>query len=88
VTRACVLDLAAELGLRCEERPLSVEELLAADEVFVTNTARGVVAIEEIDGRWQARGQEQTRRLRQAYINVLTGVDVTHAAWMTRIEAG
>jgi branched-chain amino acid aminotransferase len=86
VTRRCVLELATSLGLRCEERTLSVEEMLAADEIFATNTARGIVAIEEIDGRWQPRGQEQTRGLRQAYIQVLTGEDAAHAAWLTPIS--
>jgi branched-chain amino acid aminotransferase len=85
VTRRCVLELAPPLGLRCEERALPVDELLAADEIFLTSTARGVVGLESVDGRWRPRGRRWTEALRQAYLRVLTGEDADRAAWRTII---
>ena len=37
ITRSAVLELAA--GRRIERRPISVDELLAADEMFMTNSS-------------------------------------------------
>jgi para-aminobenzoate synthetase/4-amino-4-deoxychorismate lyase len=46
VTRAVVLRLAAEAGIGVKEAPLTVDAVLdAAEEVFVTNSVGGVVAV-------------------------------------------
>lgn len=51
VTRQSVLDLCAELGIPCEVRPLTADELRDADEVFTSTTAGGVMPASRIDGR-------------------------------------
>ncbi len=40
VTRGAVIEVARAEGVRVEERPLSVADLEAADELFITSTAR------------------------------------------------
>lgn len=45
ITRRSVLELAAARGYAVEERPLGVDELLRADEVFCTGTAVVVVPV-------------------------------------------
>lgn len=50
VTRKSVIELCAELDIPCRVRPLPVQELLAADEVFVTSTAGGPMPVSRIDG--------------------------------------
>lgn len=50
VTRAAILDLARELGVRCEEKLLPIEELKSCEGVFLTLTSRGVVEVESLDG--------------------------------------
>ena len=59
VVRAALLDH----GL-VEERPVTVEELLAADEVVCTNSVRGIVPIHEVEGRQFAPG-EATKKLQE-----------------------
>jgi branched-chain amino acid aminotransferase len=49
VTRALVLELCAELGVPCDERPLSLGALAGADEAFLTSSTREVVPIAAID---------------------------------------
>jgi branched-chain amino acid aminotransferase len=49
--RAQVLDRCEELGLPAEEVDLSLFDLVAADEVFITSSTRGVVPVDAIDGR-------------------------------------
>jgi branched-chain amino acid aminotransferase len=51
VTRKSVIELCAELNIRCSVRPVPVQELLQADEIFVTTTAGGPMPVSRIDGR-------------------------------------
>jgi len=51
VTRALVLELAPELGLTIEERPLALDALHDADEAFLTSTTREVQPIAAVDER-------------------------------------
>jgi branched-chain amino acid aminotransferase len=51
INRACVLELARELGFSVSERSLGRRDLLAADEVFLTGSGAGVVGVRSLDGR-------------------------------------
>jgi branched-chain amino acid aminotransferase len=50
ITRAHVLRAAAALGIPSEERALTLDELLAADEVFVTSSIRELLPVVRVDG--------------------------------------
>jgi para-aminobenzoate synthetase / 4-amino-4-deoxychorismate lyase len=50
-TRAALLGLAAEDGIEAREQPLHPDDLLAADEVFLSGSIRGVEAALELDGK-------------------------------------
>ncbi|WP_291917751.1 branched-chain amino acid aminotransferase [Chitinophaga sp.] len=55
VTRASVMDILTDMGLQVEERPISIDEVVAAykagtlREVFGTGTASSVAYVEELD---------------------------------------
>ena len=51
VTRLAALEAAARLGLAVEERPIPLEELFAADEVFLASTTMWTYPLIEVDGR-------------------------------------
>ena len=51
ITRQTVFELAAEHGLPAREAQLTAFDLYAADEVFLTSTAGGIMPLVEIDGR-------------------------------------
>jgi branched-chain amino acid aminotransferase len=51
ITRAAVLELAAEAGLDRDVRDFSLTDFYNADEVFVTGTMGGLVPVVAIDGR-------------------------------------
>jgi branched-chain amino acid aminotransferase len=51
ITRATVLELAGSLGIPAREQTLGRFDLFAADEVFVTGSAAGLVPIRSLDGR-------------------------------------
>jgi branched-chain amino acid aminotransferase len=51
IVRRSVFELAPGLGLRGLEKTLSRVDLLAADEVFLTGTGAGIVAVRSLDGQ-------------------------------------
>jgi branched-chain amino acid aminotransferase len=51
ITRQTVFELAAEHGISAREAQLTTYDLYAADEVFLTSTAGGIMPLVEIDGR-------------------------------------
>ncbi|MBW3561621.1 MAG: aminotransferase class IV [Actinobacteria bacterium] len=57
VTRAVTLDVAAAEGLNAEERPLSVSELVEADEAFLTASTREIVPLVRMAGRIVGNGR-------------------------------
>lgn len=69
ITRQTVLELATEAGIETEIRALPLAELMEAEEVLVTSTGGGPVAVREIDGRSFSNGAEGpvTAGLRAAY---------------------
>lgn len=50
ITRDLVLELARESGIPAEERTFRLEELKAADEIWMTSSTREVLAVIELDG--------------------------------------
>ncbi|KAK1275900.1 hypothetical protein QJS04_geneDACA015975 [Acorus gramineus] len=48
VTRKSVIDIARTFGYQVEERPIPIEELMAADEVFCTGTAIVIAPVSSI----------------------------------------
>ncbi|HET7574098.1 MAG TPA: aminotransferase class IV, partial [Solirubrobacterales bacterium] len=62
-TRRTVLRIAAEEDLEVAEEPLSREDLLAAGEVFLTGSVRGVEGAVELDGAPLAGRGELSRRV-------------------------
>ena len=49
ITRASVLELAKQQGIKTEERKISIEEVMEnVKECFVTGTAAGITPIESI----------------------------------------
>ncbi len=49
ITRATAMELCAELGIPVTEAPLSLAQLHAAQEVFITSTAGGIMPVTRID---------------------------------------
>jgi len=69
ITRQTVLDLAKELNLPFQLRPISLEKLKNSNEVFATSTAGGIMPITKINGILIGQGSpgEITRKLHKTY---------------------
>ena len=83
ITRATVIELAADRGFAVEVRPLTVDDLVHADEVFFTGTAAEVTPISHIDEHKYSSDRPITLALREAYLRAVRGEDPKHAAWVT-----
>ena len=57
VTRELLLELAVVAELPCEQGNYSRDELLGADEIFLTSTTREILPVARIDGRPVGQGQ-------------------------------
>lgn len=70
VTRLEIIKLAAEEGVKFEERTFTLEELRRAREVFVTSASSFVMPITEVDDRPVANGKPGgvSSKLRAAYL--------------------
>jgi D-alanine transaminase len=61
VVRDRVVKLARAADLRVDERPLRENELMDADEAFITSTTMGVMPVAAIDGETMRRGDVTPR---------------------------
>lgn len=66
ITRGLVLELAEGLGIATEEVEVGVEDLFAAEEVFITSTTKDIMPVGRIGERRWGVGP-LTRRLMEAF---------------------
>ncbi len=69
ITRAVVLEVAAELGLPAAETSLTPLDLARADEAFLTNSLMGIRALVKVRGQPVGRGEAGpiTRQVQERY---------------------
>ena len=70
VSRGTVIELADEMGLRCEECDLDLYDAYTADEIFVTSTSFCICPVRSINGNAVAEASipgPTTARLLGAY---------------------
>ena len=69
ITRKTVIELAEQLNIEARLDKMTVHELRAAEEVFLTSTAGGIVPVRSIDGETIGEGEAGpvTQRLTKMY---------------------
>jgi branched-chain amino acid aminotransferase len=69
ITRRTAIEIAADLQIRCEVRPVHAGELAVADEIFITSTAGGIMPVTRYEGRSVADGTpgQVTSRINELY---------------------
>src|SRR5439155_5972005 len=71
VSRRMTMELAAQLGLPCEERDLDLYDAVTADEVFLTSTSLCICGVRSVNGQAIGDGKAPgpiTARLIAAYV--------------------
>jgi len=74
IVRKVILELAADIGLPSEEKPITYEELLSADECFLTNSLMGVMPLVQVDKKLIGKGKPGpfSLKLMDLYKNIIT----------------
>jgi para-aminobenzoate synthetase/4-amino-4-deoxychorismate lyase len=80
IARARTLELAAEAGLEVREAALLREDLLVADEVFLTGSLRGVERVRTLDGEILRSAGEASSRVHDALRRAWAGAGLDRVA--------
>ena len=68
ITRRVLIEEVRRAGIDMREEGITVDELLAADEAFVSSSVRGLVPIGTVDGRAIGKGMRPlSERIRELY---------------------
>jgi branched-chain amino acid aminotransferase len=82
ITRASILQIAEDEGIRTREGDLVRTDLYLADEAFFTGTAAEVVPIREVDDRVLGDPGPITRRLQEVFTAATRGRDERYRDWL------
>jgi branched-chain amino acid aminotransferase len=82
ITRASILQIAADEGMRVREADMVRTDLYLADEAFFTGTAAEVVPIREVDDRVLGDPGPITRRLQEVFTAATKGRDERYRDWL------
>jgi branched-chain amino acid aminotransferase len=87
ITRDCILAIATERQVPIRIRPFTREDLLRADEIFMTGTAAEVTPVRELDGAEFVTGKNTLGALFQrAYLRAVTGKDESRLGWLSFVR--
>jgi branched-subunit amino acid aminotransferase/4-amino-4-deoxychorismate lyase len=73
ITRAAILEIARSEAMVVQQRMLSIDDVLSADEVFLTNSSWGVLPVVQVERETIGDGAvgEVTQRLREAWLRLV-----------------
>ena len=85
ITRDSVIQLIKKEHMKLVEKNITVNELLKADEVFMTGTAAEVKSVTKIDKNAIGNGGvgEITKELQKSFMNIVMGKDKRFTHWLT-----
>lgn len=87
ITRATVIELARDAGVKVTERPIDRSELYVAEEAFLCGTAVGVVPVIEVDHRKVGSGAlgPISTHVRALYDAAVHGQEPRYRRWCTPV---
>ena len=87
ITRQSVISIAKNLNYCVEEKNLSFEDLLDADEAFYSGTAVEITPISTVDGSTIGSGTigPITEIIQSKYSEIVSGRDHNYSDWLTQI---
>jgi len=87
ITRDSVIQLIRSDGIKLIEKNITVNELLKADEVFMTGTAAEVKSVTKIDRTSIGKGKPGiiTKTLQKSFMDIVMGKDQRFISWLRYI---
>ncbi len=84
ITRASAIQIARDLGYEVEIRTLKLDDLLDADEAFMTGTAIEITPVREVDGKAIGAGARGpvTEAIQQTFFDAVAGRRPEYRHWL------
>jgi len=84
ITRDAVIRIGRDLGYRVVTGPMTLEDLVGADEAFFTGTAAEVTPIREVDGVTINGGRRGpvTERIQRVFFSAVAGRVEQYSEWL------
>jgi branched-chain amino acid aminotransferase len=88
ITREAVIKIAIDLGYQVETRALELEDLVSADEAFLTGTAAEVTPIREVDETMIGKRTPGlvTEEIQRVFFAATSGEDRRYNDWLHPID--
>jgi branched-chain amino acid aminotransferase len=88
ITRATILQIATDMGIRTQQKALPREMLYTADELFFTGTAAEVTPIRSVDhiDVGTGRAGEITLKLQRRFMDIVHGRTSDDHGWLTHVR--
>lgn len=73
ITRAAVIELAQKMGITVQKKMLTIDDLLGADEVFLTNSSWHILPVNHVEKNQVGEGKAGalTTKLREALLELI-----------------
>lgn len=87
ITRRTVIELARDLGLSVQAKPMTRDDVYLADEAFFSGTAAEITPIRELDGRVIGSGRRgpMTEKIQTAFFDAVNGRTPRYREWLTPV---
>jgi len=87
ITRQTVIELANDLGLSVQSKPMTRDDVYLADEAFFSGTAAEITPIRELDGRPIGAGRRGplTEKIQTAFFDAVYGRTPRYREWLTPV---
>jgi branched-chain amino acid aminotransferase len=87
ITRQTVIELARDMGLAVQSKPMTRDDVYLADEAFFSGTAAEITPIRELDGRVIGAGQRGpvTEMIQTAFFDAVNGRTPRYREWLTPV---
>ena len=88
ITRRSAIEIAQHFGIPVEVGVLTLDEVMNADEMFLSGTAIEITPVREIDGKAIGNGKRGplTEKIQQAYFDIVRGKHPEFMHWLTPVQ--
>ncbi|MEE8256111.1 MAG: aminotransferase class IV, partial [Nitrosopumilaceae archaeon] len=87
ITRDCIIKISKDLGFKASIKKIKKQQLLSADEVFLSGTAAEITPIIKIDHKKTGNGKvgKITKLLMSSYTDIVINKNKKYSNWLTKV---
>ncbi len=87
ITRDCIIKISKDLGFKASIKKIKKQQLLSADEVFLSGTAAEITPIIKINHKKTGNGKvgEITKLLMSSYTDIVMNKNKKYSNWLTKV---